>query len=349
MPGVAEKHASSENPTVSLSSLWCASLDESAVSTSWSANGELLSAASANGSVYVFPAASSQPLREWRGHQFGATQVAWHPQDPLLASAGQDGSTRLWTIDCESARQTLVCGEEWVDHIAWSPSGRFLATAAGRKLRLWNKEGQLIRSYPDHPNSIASLAWKRDADELVSACYGLVQFWQPGDERPQRIFEWKGSILTLAWSADGKYLSHGNQDATVHFWIVKSAKELQMWGYPTKVRELSWDHRSRFLATGGGAAITVWDCSGKGPAGTKPIVLRHHKVPVTKLVYQKAGAVLASGCGAGSIALWKPSKRKTPDAIGALAAPITDLAWSPEDNFLAVTTENGDLAVYQYL
>jgi len=43
-------------------------------------------------------------------------------------------------------------------------------------------------------------------------------------------------MLARAWSPDGQYLCHGNQDATVHFWIVRSAKELQMWGYPTKIR-----------------------------------------------------------------------------------------------------------------
>lgn len=346
MPGVAERHASSEHPTVALSPLWRASLNESAVSPTWSANGELLAAASASGSVYVFSAADDQPLREWQGHQFGATQVAWHPQELILASAGQDGNARLWTLGGESAFKTLACGKDWVNHIAWAPSGRYLAIAAGRKLSLWNSGGELVQSYPDHPNTIASIAWDQNSDQLVSACYGLIQFWNPEDNRPQQVFEWKGSILTLAWSGDGKYLSHGNQDATVHFWIVKSGKELQMWGYPTKVRELAWDRRSRFLATGGGAAVTVWDCSGKGPAGTKPIVLRHHNVPVTKLAYQKTGAVLASGCGAGHLALWKPHKRKTPDATGTLSASITDLAWSPNENFLAVTTENGDLAIY---
>lgn len=42
----------------------------------------------------------------------------------------------------------------------------------------------------------------------------------------------------MAWSPDGRYLSHGNQDATVHFWIVATGRELQMTGYPSKVAQL---------------------------------------------------------------------------------------------------------------
>ncbi len=344
MPGVINKH--SPEHTESLSPFWHTSLDESAISTAWSSDGALLAAASASGSIYVVDVPNQWRVQKWLGHQFGATAVVWHPQDALLASAGQDGKVRFWRANEHRSVKVLDCGDEWVEHVAWSSSGRYLATAAGRKLKLWNKDGELVRTYPDHPHTIAAIAWKTDSDELVSACYGLLQFWRQEAERPHQTFSWKGSMLSLAWSPDGRYLCHGNQDATVHFWIVRFGKELQMWGYPTKVRELAWDRRSRYLATGGGSSITVWDCSGKGPAHTKPTVLHHHRVPVTRLAYQRSGSTLASGCGQGMLALWKPSKRESPDAIGFLKGSITDMAWSPGDSFLAVTAEDGSLAVY---
>jgi WD40 repeat protein len=346
MPGVIDERSSSAQRATSLSPLWVSSLDESAVSTAWSSTGEFLAAASASGSIYVFDLPNGRHVREWAGHQFGATQVAWHPQELLLASAGQDGKVRLWRTGADDAIETLDCGDEWVEHISWSPSGCYLATAAGRKLKLWDKEGRLVCAYPDHPNTIASLVWKNDSDELVSACYGKVQFWRPEKPESHRTFFWKGSMLSLAWSPDGRYLCHGNQDATVHFWVVKSGKELQMWGYPTKVRELAWNHHSRYLATGGGSSVTVWDCSGKGPANTKPIELKHHTHPVTRLAYQRSGPLLASACGEGRVALWKPGKQKMPEATSRLPGSVTDLAWSPDDSLLAVAGEEGSLAVY---
>jgi WD40 repeat protein len=213
-------------------------------------------------------------------------------------------------------------------------------------LKAWSKDGELVREYPDHSNTIAAIVWKRGAEELVSACYGQLQFWLPDKAESTRIFSWKGSMLSLAWSPDGRYLCHGNQDATVHFWILKTGKELQMWGYPTKVRELAWDHRSRYVATGGGSSITVWDCSGKGPANTKPAVLDFHRAPVTHFAYQHRGGFLASGCDQGRIALWKPSKRKEPDATTDLPAAITGVSWSPNDELLAAIAEDGSVAVY---
>jgi WD40 repeat protein len=241
----------------------------------------------------------------------------------------------------------LDCGAEWVEHIAWSEGGRFLATAAGRKLKLWTNDGELVCEYPDHPNTIAAIAWRAGSEDLVSACYGQLQFWTPDTSEPRRAFYWKGSMLSLAWSPDGRYLCHGNQDATVHFWIVSTGNDLQMYGYPMKVRKLAWDHLSRYLATAGGWSITVWDCSGKGPANTKPADLKLHRAAVTQLAYQHTGRILVSGCDGGQLVLWRPHKRTKPDAITALPAAITAVSWSPDDQFLAAAVEDGSVLVFR--
>jgi WD40 repeat protein len=342
MPGLMERQAVAPP----MNQRWRVALDESAVSVSWSSSGLWLAAVSAGGTGYIFEAVSGQCVQQLMAHRSGATRVAWHPKIPLLATAGQDGVVRLWEPRLDGLIKELNCGAEWVEHLAWSDSGKYLAIAAGRKLKVWDTSGELIREYPDHSHTIAAIAWKADSEELVSACYGQLQFWSPEEAQALRTFSWKGSMLSLAWSPDGRYLCHGNQDATVHFWIVTSGQELQMWGYPTKVREIAWDHRSRYLATGGGSSITVWDCSGKGPANTKPAVLKYHDAPLSRLAYQRSGSVLASGCGSGQVALWKPSKRKTPDAIGSLPGEIIDLTWSPDDGLLAAAAADGSVAVY---
>jgi WD40 repeat protein len=158
---------------------------------------------------------------------------------------------------------------------------------------------------------------------------------------------WKGSTLVVAWSPDGRYIATGDQDATVHFWVVKSGEDLQMWGYPTKVRELSWDGASRYLATGGGPAVTVWDCSGKGPAGTTPLSLEAHEDYVSALAFQGAGPLLASGGEDGIVALWRPGASKMPRALENLGAAVSGLAWSPDDRAVAAGGEDGGVAALE--
>jgi WD40 repeat protein len=341
MLGIAEKRIQG-----TLSNTWSAELDEAAVSAGWSASGDWLAAASASGGIYLFRAISGTQRRRWSGHGVGAIAVAWHPTLELLASAGQDGKVRLWEPESDTPVATLDCGAAWVEHVAWSPSGEYLATACGKTLRLWSNKGNLIQSFEEQPNTIAGVDWRSDSEELVSACYGQVVFWSPNGNAPTRTFEWKGSMLCIAWSPDGRYLCHGNQDATVHFWIVATGNELQMSGYPLKVAQICWERRSKYLATAGSPQITVWDCSGKGPAGRKPQTLTHHRRPIRAMRYQADGPLLASGCAEGRIAVWKPSKRDQPDLTVHIESPITDVVWAPGISRLAATAEDGRVIVF---
>ena len=174
--------------------------------------------------------------------------------------------------------------------------------------------------------------------------------YDPAQPAAVRKYEWKGSALRLAWAPNGGLLAHGNQDASVHFWYAESGKELHMSGYPSKVRELSWDFTSRFLATGGGDAVCVWDCGGKGPEGSKPNMLTGHGGTVSAVAWQRRGFLLASGDTAGRVLAWQPANR-TPLLGGATFADteITAVAWSPDDKLLAAGSAVGTVGVFKLM
>jgi WD40 repeat protein len=340
MPGVAAKPAALDN-------VWSVGVCDCVQSLAYSPNGKLLAAATISGPVSIFDAASGMEIGSLPGHDFGTTSLSWRPDSRAIATAGQDGKIRLWDLDSPSTCVALDAGAAWAEHAAWAPSGQYLASAAGRKLRLWSAAGELLREYPEHSSTIADIVWKPGSDQLTSASYGSVQFFSVESNEPLKQFSWKGSMLKLAWSADGKALATGNQDSTVHFWFVDTGKDLQMWGYPAKIRELAWDAKSRYLATGGSSNVVVWDCSGKGPANTKPLMFEFHDNLISQLTFQRRGPLLASGCGSGIIVLWQVGKKETPKAVAWLDAAISQLAWSPDDQQLAAGDESGAVRVFQ--
>jgi len=49
---------------------------------------------------------------------------------------------------------------------------------------------------------------------------------------------------------------------------------------------------------------------GKGPAGSKPIILPGHETRVSSVAFQRRGSLLASGGDEGRIVLWEPGSPK---------------------------------------
>lgn len=316
------------------------------VAVTWSFDGAVAAAAS-TGPVVVFDGKTGETRHTLPGHAGGTFAAAFPTNGNVLATAGQDGHVRFWRGGAELAATKLPAA--WVEKLEWSPDGTKLAVGAGKCVSIFDRHGVKLAELPKQSSTVAALAWKPGGEFLAVVPYGGVYvFPVENPVEPVQKFEWRGAPLVAAFSPDGKYLAHGNQDSTVHFWNVAASTPLQMSGYPSKITTLSWDPASRYLATGGSDAVCVWDCGGKGPEGTKPAMLEYHPETITAVAYQRRGQLLASAARDGSVAVWQPGNRRQPvvaaDKSGAGEAV---LAWSPDDRFLAAGFASGAVAVYK--
>ncbi|MDB5308935.1 MAG: translocation protein TolB [Gemmataceae bacterium] len=341
-------HSRSGAPVNKLRLAWKASIPDHVIGVSWAPDGKLLAAAAVSGPVSVLDAGTGKPVHELKGHGFGTAAVAFQPRGTVLATAGQDGKVRLWDAATGAELKALDGGAAWVERVEWNAAGTLLAAAAGKTVRVWDAAGTLVRECPPQAGTVTDIGWRPGADRVTVLGYGAANVYDPASGQLARAFAWKGSPLKLAWSPDGKVLAHGNQDSTVHFWYHDTGADLQMYGYPTKVRELAWDYSSRFLATGGGPMVCIWDCGGPaGPEGTKPQMLEGHEDNLTAVAYQARGYLLASAGADGRVILWQPANKKAPKGgefrfDGAEAAAV---AWSPDDKSLAAGAGDGTVAV----
>ena len=169
--------------------LWGADIGEHVIALAWapSPGAPLLAAAAVGGPITIF-GLDGHVAGRLPGHSFGATALAWRPGTATLASAGQDGKVRLWDVARGVEVAALAAGAAWVERLAWSPDGAWLATAAGRKLRLWGPDGVLVREYPAHASTVADIAWLNPTrlpavdptgPMLVAAAYGGLTLWSP--------------------------------------------------------------------------------------------------------------------------------------------------------------------------
>ncbi len=339
MPGV------SKGQPERLRKRWQDRMGDYVIGLRWSPTGTRLAAAQVDGPVRVYDARTGTVMLRLPGHGFGTTDLGFSHDGSRLATCGQDGRVRFWDPKTGGEKTAVAGGVAWVEHLAWSPTENLLASAAGKSLRLWDADGAPLRVFEEHASTVSDVKWRPKTRQLSTTAYGALTLWDPDRNGPVQRFEWKGSILVHEWSPNGQLVATGDQDATVHFWFASTGQDLQMYGYPTKVRELSWDATSRYLATGGGPVVTVWDCGGKGPEGTTPFQMQGHDANLTAVAFQHAGPLLASAGADGLVIVWQPPKTTRPLAGAQLDAEVTQLAWSPDDKLLAVGTSAGEVLV----
>jgi WD40 repeat protein len=321
---------------------WAAQLDDYVIDLGWSADGSVLAAASGAGPISIFAAGDGARRHEFQGHDGGSNALSWKPASSILASGGQDGSVKLWDAGAGQHVATAALGRAWVEQLAWRPGGSTptLAAAAGKKFVYLNPDATVRHEFKDAPKTITAVAWHPQGACAAVAYFGGVCIWDGDDAVVQKEYPYGNGIHALAWSPDGRWLVSGNQDPSVHLWMPESEIELQMSGYETKVRHLSFDMASRWLATSGSQDACVWDCTGPGPEGREPVMLAH-PAQVCGTAFQRSHSLLATASIDGTVMLWSPERKQPLRATVKMPVAATCLAWSPDDKLLAIGSEKG--------
>jgi WD40 repeat protein len=325
---------------------WSVSLTEPVIDAAWSADGAQVAAIGSEGTAWLVGAADGAIRKSWLAHEGGGFRIDVSRRDGTIASSGQDGHVRLSGPDGTSIGN-FQAGSAWVEQLAWSPDGTWLVVAAGRTVTLWQPGRGVVHVWKDHKSTITALAWRADGQVFAAACYGTVALYRPDPAALIETLPWKTSLISVAPSPDGRWVVAGTQEQSVQIWELpfQAGDELAMSGYAGKVRELAWHMSGRYLATGGGDEIMVWDCGGKGPAGSTPRILEGHQARVNALDYQRTGHLLASGGEDGAVLFWNAGKSSQPLRQTRLNSAVRVVRWSPDQKRVLAGLHGGELAV----
>jgi WD40 repeat protein len=322
---------------------WVLRLPDCVVACQVSVDSDTVYAATASGQICALSLENGTQRYQIVAHQIGCNDLALSEAGDVLASAGQDGRLCFWDAATGQPIQEYSTAPAWVERVVAARDWNAFFVGAGKRVLAFNGRGELLRQLGEHRATVSDMVLHPFKPQLITGSYGEVLFWHTRDLVQESRLDYKGSVLRLAMSPNGKVLATGNQDSTVRFWRMQTGKDSEMWGYTRKVRELAWSRDSRFLATGGGASVTVWDFSGRGPENSEPIELSALFSPLTTLAFDPEGAFLAGGAQQGHVFIWHPGKRESVKALQMVAGAVTTLQWLPRRMGLLVGSDTGDL------
>jgi WD40 repeat protein/DNA-binding SARP family transcriptional activator len=307
----------------------------------------------------------------------GAWIAAFSPDGERLALAGQDQSAAL-VVDARSGDEVFtLAGHQWgLDHVAWSPNGRWIATASiDGTVRIWDAPTGAWRfTLVGHSSRVFRVAWSPDSTHLVSGSEdGTAKLWRVTDDVTRQMlslsaFDTGSGVVDVDFSPDGDRIMTGNGDITaVRIWDVSLAGSAEWAHLPAAPAFLGsaafTPDGEHLVASSADGSATVWDAetaarvltfgppgSTTPPSGTDVFDIDSFldgpsDAAVRAIEVSPDGRLIATAHHNGVTTLWDAASGEEVGSVGSRdvagirqrpLSAVYGLAWSPDGDVLAI-------------
>lgn len=309
--------------------------DTEASSLAWSPDStRIASVDKFNGTIHVFDALTGQHTLTYQPPSTAVSSLSWSPDGKYIA-ADVSGHLYILEVDQNLLKRVFVLDSPLLsrgnNNVAWSPDGTHIAIACSdNSVRVWNTNLGMVATdknsltFRHHAKEVFALAWSPNGQSIASVSTDqTIQIWNINDVKSNfRTIKYElfdGSTLSsfnshpftlysnIVWSSDGDRIATENVKGIVSVWSNRSGANLFNINTNADSFEgnpVAWSPDSQYLAT-----VSI----------------------------EKDSAVIQVVDGDPN----SPTKGFTLFIIGLTSGLTRALAWSPNEEYLAVASSGG--------
>jgi WD40 repeat protein len=317
-----------------------------------------------DGTIEIRDLRSGQVRRTLRGHTVPVATLVYSQDGKLLASAGSDGTVRIWDAGNGESLAVFRRQTAWGGLPAFDPRGRYLVfnqylydlrtrteavllhgtghtggvsfTPDGSLLLIGNTYGAVMScSLAEVDRARAAAAGPGEAPPAGAVRVDAATVLVPGGHGD--------GIWGTAASPDGRWVATASHDQTVNLWDGTTLKLVRtLRGHSALVWCVAFSLDSRYLASGSGD-IRVWEVA----TGRQVHHFQFNQKLVRAVAFHPTQPWLASAAGDGNILLWDLKAGRLLGQVHHFDHEVVGLAFRPDGRWLAAACQDRHVALWQ--
>jgi WD40 repeat protein len=293
--------------------------------------------------------------------------TAWSPDSTMVAVGSIIPPIQIWDVSSGKRVATLDEAGANPQGLAWSPNGQYIAAASSAPtitLHIWDVVSAKIVFSASPPSQAASVAWSSDNSSLAVAIGGepddlnkilnaAIYIFRTGQWQLEYSIPYTDYVGPLAWASDGKRLAFALTTAdltqsSIGVWDIGSKQQMQKFAAQQKIiTGLAWSPDGAFLASAShDHSVAIWSME-----DDQKITSFDTGGEVTGIAWSPDSKRLAAAGEAGlvgetaTIKIWDVSSRALLTTF-VHEDSVTSLAWSPNGDYLASTSADDFLWIW---
>jgi WD40 repeat protein len=258
-----------------------------------------------------------------------------------------------------------------VDAVAFSPDGRYIATAGGsfndilnndNIVRVWEvSSGKEIKEFPGHTKEVFSVNFSKDGKYLVSGSMdSTARIWDLSSGKAlQKLVEKDGFVSSAVFSPDGNLVATGSRVTSrkanysgneVHLWDCRNGKLVKLiHGYPECITSVAFSKDGRNLLAGGfDGSARMWDIA----YGKEIRVFKGHTTRVNAVAFSPDGRYLAVGTGVfiakeNCLKVWDLRTCRLLPGFEGKMGMLSSVCFSPNGKYILTGSSDQQARLYE--